>query len=241
MFLVYKRPEDDLYEGGTETHISTSGEPIEAFIAQHGDSWLDNRGGDAVDVCAEGNNYCEEFRCVKDGDDVHVWNLETPEKIFSLSDYWNEDKIRRQNIPMLVHNDGGRKAAGFQGRTGDCACRALAIATHLEYKEAYDLINQYSKSERTGRRKRGKSNARTGVYTATFKKIMKDLGWKWKATMHIGSGCTVHVRIDELPTKGTYILNLSRHFSVMIDGVIHDTHDPSRQGTRCVYGYWYKD
>jgi hypothetical protein len=23
-----------------------------------------------------------------------------------------------------------------------------------------------------------------------------------------------------------------------IDGVIHDTHDPSLRGTRCVYGYW---
>jgi hypothetical protein len=23
-----------------------------------------------------------------------------------------------------------------------------------------------------------------------------------------------------------------------IDGVIHDTHDPSRNGTRFVYGYW---
>lgn len=22
------------------------------------------------------------------------------------------------------------------------------------------------------------------------------------------------------------------------DGVIRDTHDPSRDGTRCVYGYW---
>ena len=24
----------------------------------------------------------------------------------------------------------------------------------------------------------------------------------------------------------------------MIDGVIHDTYDPTRGGTRCVYGYW---
>jgi hypothetical protein len=24
----------------------------------------------------------------------------------------------------------------------------------------------------------------------------------------------------------------------MIDGVIHDTHDCSRRGKRCVYGYW---
>jgi len=24
----------------------------------------------------------------------------------------------------------------------------------------------------------------------------------------------------------------------VIDGVIFDTHDPSRRGTRCVYGIW---
>jgi hypothetical protein len=27
------------------------------------------------------------------------------------------------------YNDGGREAAGFKGFTGDCVCRAIAIAT----------------------------------------------------------------------------------------------------------------
>jgi hypothetical protein len=26
----------------------------------------------------------------------------------------------------------------------------------------------------------------------------------------------------------------------VIDGVVHDTHDPRRGGTRCVYGYYQK-
>jgi hypothetical protein len=30
----------------------------------------------------------------------------------------------------------------------------------------------------------------------------------------------------------------SRHLVAVIDGVIHDTHDCSRDGTRCVYGYF---
>ena len=55
--------------------------------------------------------------------------------------------------------------------------------------------------------------------------------------MKIGSGCTVHLRADELPT-GRLIVSVSRHVVAVIDGVIHDTHDPSRDGTRCVYGYW---
>jgi len=29
-----------------------------------------------------------------------------------------------------------------------------------------------------------------------------------------------------------------RHLTAVIDGVIHDTHDPSRDGTRSVYGYY---
>ena len=58
--------------------------------------------------------------------------------------------------------------------------------------------------------------------------------------MFIGSGCKVHLRNDELPA-GRLIVCLSRHYTAVIDGVIHDTHDPSRGGTRCVYGYWRKE
>ena len=49
--------------------------------------------------------------------------------------------------------------------------------------------------------------------------------------------CTVHLRADELPA-GRIIASLSRHVVAVIDGVIHDIYDPSRDGTRCVYGYW---
>lgn len=43
----------------------------------------------------------------------------------------------------FVYNDGGRSEAGFKGTTGDCVCRAIAIATQRPYKEIYDLINEY--------------------------------------------------------------------------------------------------
>ena len=55
--------------------------------------------------------------------------------------------------------------------------------------------------------------------------------------MQIGSGCTVHLRADELP-PGRLVVSVSKHLTAVIDGVIHDTHDCSRRGTRCVYGYW---
>jgi hypothetical protein len=56
--------------------------------------------------------------------------------------------------------------------------------------------------------------------------------------MMIGTGCTVHLRSDELP-GGRLIVALSRHWCAVIDGVIHDLYDCSRGGTRCVYGYWW--
>lgn len=137
----------------------------------------------------------------------------------------------------FVYDDGGRKAAGFKGDAGDCCVRSVAIVTGKPYQEVYDAINAMGKQERTGKRKRGKSNARTGVYGATARKYMDSLGWKWTPTMTIGSGCKVHLRADELPS-GRVLAFVSRHFTTMIDGVIHDTFDPSRDGRRCVYGYY---
>ena len=138
------------------------------------------------------------------------------------------------------YNDGGRKEAGYKGSTGDCATRAIAIATGISYQEVYDLVNWYGKNwERKSKLKTQKSGARTGVYNATFKKIMLDLGWSWEATMLIGSGCKVHLKADELPS-GRIICNVSKHYVAVVDGVIQDTYDCSRNGTRCVYGYFYK-
>ena len=69
---------------------------------------------------------------------------------------------------------------------------------------------------------------------------MKHYGFEWKPCMHIGVGCLTHLRKDEIPMDKTIIVNLSRHFSCIVNGVINDTYDCSRNGTRCVYGYWYK-
>jgi hypothetical protein len=134
-------------------------------------------------------------------------------------------------------DDGGRAAAGYRGKAGDCVVRAIAIATGRDYQEIYERVNAAAVHERTGTRKRGKSDARTGVYRTSIKRVMKSLGWIWTPTMQIGSGCTVHLRADELPA-GRLVVSVSKHLTAVIDGVIHDTHDCSRRGTRCVYGYW---
>ena len=140
----------------------------------------------------------------------------------------------------FTFNDGGGATAGYQGHAGDSICRSIAIAASLPYREVYDGLNKAAKPGRRGRRKRGKSSARTGIHKATVRKYLASLGWEWVPTMGIGTGCLVHLRADELPS-GRLIVSLTRHVTAVIDGVIHDTHDPSRDGTRCVYGYWHKE
>lgn len=139
----------------------------------------------------------------------------------------------------FIYDDGGREAAGFKGKADDCCCRAISIATGLPYKDVYNLINEFGKKERKGKHMSSQSHARTGVYTATMRKIMEHLGWKWTPTMLIGQGCKVHLNENELP-KGHIICNVSKHYAAVIDGELHDTYDSTRDGSRCVYGYFSK-
>lgn len=148
------------------------------------------------------------------------------------------------------YDDGGRLAAGFSGKTGDCVARAVAIATGLPYADVYKALADVNANARN-RKTRGERSARRGVRTSSvgFKRYMASIGWRWTPTMFIGQGCKVHLRPDELPS-GRLIVSVSRHYTAVIDGVIHDTHDPQRlpfgepsdaediQGSRCVYGYW---
>jgi hypothetical protein len=136
-----------------------------------------------------------------------------------------------------VYDDGGRKAAGFLGKAGDCVTRSIAIATRLPYSHVYALLNEQARRELpTGGRR---SSARNGVFRHTCQQVLEALGWRWVPTMKIGAGCRVHLKAAELPA-GRLIVRCSKHTTAVIDGIIHDTYDPSRAGTRCVYGYFTK-
>ena len=147
----------------------------------------------------------------------------------------------RLAMTPFVYDDGGRAEAGYHGETGDCVVRAIAIATERSYQEVYDAINDAAQGERCRGRRRGrKSSARLGVYKETYRRYLESLGWQFVPTMGIGTGCRVHLRTDELP-GGRIIASLSKHLVAVIDGTVHDTSDPSRGGTRCVYGYFSKE
>jgi hypothetical protein len=136
-----------------------------------------------------------------------------------------------------VWDDGGRAAAGFRGLAGDCVCRAIAIASGQDYRVVYNAINKYAQGGYPLRRRGLRSSARTGVAKPVYRRYLSDLGWEWVPTMFVGQGCRVHLRTGELP-GGRLVVNCSRHLTAVIDGVVHDIFDPSRDGTRCVYGFW---
>lgn len=156
---------------------------------------------------------------------------------------WSEIGVKNghdfKHTQYYEYDDGGRALAGFIGNPRDCVTRAIAIATQKPYKEVYDALNEIAKKERTGKRKRHKSNARNGVHRYTYQQYLESLGWMWIPTMKVGSGCRVHLRGDELP-KGRLIVKVSKHMVAVIDGIVHDNHDSTRNGERCVYGYFHK-
>ena len=140
-----------------------------------------------------------------------------------------------------IINDGGREASGFKGKAGDCVTRSIAIVTGLPYAKIYSDLSDGCVNQRIGKRGKRKNNASNGVNVNRkwFKGYMGKLGFKFVATMGIGTGCKVHLRDGELP-MGRLIVSVSKHYTAVIDGVVHDTFDPTRGGNRCVYGYWIK-
>ena len=144
------------------------------------------------------------------------------------------------------YDDGGRSNAGYKGVAGDCVVRSIAIAANLSYKKVYEdlyqaneIFRNTSKTKLARSLKQKNDSPRMGTHRAVLKKYLLQLGWKWTPTMFIGQGCKIHLKKNELP-NGTLIISCSKHITVVKEGILHDTYDCSRNGTRCVYGYWIK-
>ena len=151
----------------------------------------------------------------------------------------------RSLFPFQI-NDGGRGAAGFKGGAGDCVVRSIAIAANLSYMLVYEDLREANaryaekRNDRLAKRLNEKgSSPRNGNHRNVFHDYILSHGFEWVPTMKVGAGCQVHLRPDELPV-GILIVKVSKHLTAVIDGVIQDTHDPSRGGSRCVYGYYIK-
>lgn len=126
-----------------------------------------------------------------------------------------------------IYNDGGRSQYFKANKVGDCVTRALSIALRKDYKDVYNTITKIVGY-----------TPRNGVHNRDTKKVMKHFGGVWHACSGIGKGCVVHLKDNEIPMQGAIICKLTKHVTCVVDGAINDTYDPSRDGTRMVYGYW---
>jgi len=147
-------------------------------------------------------------------------------------------------MTKFIYSDGGRKAAGYKGSAGDCVCRAVAIASGLPYMLVYKRLAEGNLKQRKVKSRYYKDHekiktARQGISTKRkwFKDYMKSLDFEWVPTLKTGFGNKVRLRKDDLP-KGTLVVSVRRHYTTMIDGVIYDRSDPSKNGTVLVRGYW---
>ena len=124
-------------------------------------------------------------------------------------------------------NDGGRQAAGYKGKAGDCGARAMTIALQLDYKTVYKELSQANCDNGRSR------SARNGIMKDTYTEVLKLHGWIWiKAPTFEGR----KARCSDMP-KGSVIAKQARHLVAVIDGVANDTWDCAH---KMVYGYWAK-
>ena len=154
------------------------------------------------------------------------------------------------------YNDGGRSKYFRAEHVGDCVTRAISIATGRDYKEVYDTLKQMAKRESVKHHRGHKqSSVRDGVFRETWKRYLRDIGWVHHSTCEIGSKADklkltqASYDFGRIP-KGKVIIQLSKHLTCLVDGVINDTYDCSckmsydedgniyMNNERCIYGYW---
>lgn len=150
------------------------------------------------------------------------------------------------------YEDGGRSKYFNASSVGDCVTRAICNATQKDYKEVYSELQRLEKTLKVGKREK-LGSARNGIRKKVSRYyIEKELGWIRVKTCMPGSHERVHLVEGEIPTKGSFIVQLSKHLTCLRDGVIVDTYDCSdktyydengdlqHNTNRVIYGYWRK-
>jgi|SRR5271165_257020 len=116
-----------------------------------------------------------------------------------------------------VYSDGGRFAAGYKCHVGDYACRALSIATGHSYRDVQSKLKKLDPINPRGR--------------GGYRDYLRYCGWGWIPTEE------VYFSAEELPI-GRLVVQIEKHIAAVIDGVLFDTFDSSREGTILIEGYW---
>jgi len=133
-------------------------------------------------------------------------------------------------------DDGGRQAAGFSERAGDCVLRAITIATAGDYAT-------HRKGLMDVRRESGNSRGNgvfDGMFWGDYRIYLGRLGWEW-----VQAPPKTYLRHADLPKGKTLIVQIARHLLAVVDGVVRDTWDSrvrrkTGEGLPLVHGYFIK-
>jgi len=130
-------------------------------------------------------------------------------------------------------NDGGRAAAGYRSKGGDCVCRSIAIATGLPYQQVYNRLAEGNAKQRKSIHHTPSCTVMDGISTraAWFKRYMKELGFVWYTAPSF-------ILEDGKVPRGKIICSLREHVVAIIYGVMNDDKIHTTKGWRRVYGYW---
>jgi hypothetical protein len=148
------------------------------------------------------------------------------------------------------YDDGGRKAAGFKGITGDCVTRAIAIATRTKYSAVYEKLNWLC--EYPPRTYRKGQYAHSGISLGLWKAYLWSRGWRYFDCDPRPFYLRRHKHrprkfsVEDLP-NGTLILHLCvdddwdgpRHVCVVKDHVVLDNYPTHKRDVK-VLGFFRK-
>lgn len=139
------------------------------------------------------------------------------------------------------YNDGGRYICGYKGQTGDCVTRAISIVEQAYYKDVYDCLAEWCKEYNAQFPRQRKSHPRTGIAKVLMGQYLDALGYQYVKLPKIGYRYHHLNSVDlrRLLDKRV-ILDVNKHVVAMINGVCYDVWDCSKNGTKCVYGYYIK-
>lgn len=166
--------------------------------------------------------------------DVHGKDVFANLKIVAvLVDGGRRRLITERNVPCgligYVFDDGGRKKAGYKGRTTDCIVRAIAIATQLPYEEVYKRIADmrykwgYSRTGKGGRLpvRPMPQGFRRPKKETRMKRYMKAFGFQ-KVRLPRGPKPTY---TEAYKKYGNCIVKTTKHICALREGALHDTFD----------------
>lgn len=116
-----------------------------------------------------------------------------------------------------VPDDGGRKAAGYSGKAGDCVARALAIV--LDARDEYRaLYRELADGEAAIGKPR---SARNGVSKKVYPKVFARHGLA-KVKLPSGGRPTYSEAYERY---GDCIVSTARHVAAITGGALRDTFD----------------